>query len=371
MTFHFQSEFSQLPLSRVLSRLLSSAPSQTRLQQARLTKPLWLMLSALLAFSPSVMAAGEAGPISLRDQGNFFVGIETTEPESNGAVHVQNQVYVGYQLVAEPQHKYPIILVHGGGGQASDWFTTPDGRDGWRDYFLTAGFDVYWIDRPGYGRSPINTNYGELRESASSSIISFLAQSEQFPGDPNNHTDPIILEMLASSPPGPYGGNQLAAKNLSLLLDRVGPAILVTYSAGAISGWWAADLNPDKVAGIVAVEPASSNITSNLRKQLAFEPPLAEDFEAVEDAEGCDAQPADNVSSLPSFRDIPIYLIGAEFGLIRGLPCSVKTFQQAGVDARYIFLPDLGIYGNGHLLPNELNNGETAGVIIDIMAKIP
>lgn len=366
MTVHFSYQTPTLPRARkhFQFRCAGLLP--------RLSRMLLLAVApVLLTLTSPAMAGGEAGPISLREQGNFFVGIETTEPERNGAVHVLNQMYVGYQLVAEPQHDYPIILVHGGGGQASDWFTTPDGRDGWRDYFLAAGFDVYWVDRPGYGRSPTNTAYGELRESASSSIISFLAQSEQFPGDPDDHLDPMILDMLAGSPPGPYGGNKLAARDLSLLLERIGPAILVTYSAGAISGWWAADTSPDKVAGIVAVEPASSNITSRLGKQLTFDPPLAEDFEAVEDAEGCDLQPGDNVSTLPSFHDMPIYLIGAEFGLIRGLPCSAKAFRQAGADARYIYLPDLGIHGNGHLLPNELNNGETADVIIDIMAEIP
>lgn len=93
---------------------------------------------ATLAASP-LYAEGEAGIISLRSQGHFFVGAEFSDPAQDGSVTVSNQMYVGYQLVAEPKHPYPLILVHGGGGQASDWFSTPDGRDGFRDYFLAAG----------------------------------------------------------------------------------------------------------------------------------------------------------------------------------------------------------------------------------------
>jgi pimeloyl-ACP methyl ester carboxylesterase len=324
----------------------------------------------LLCGSLSAYAEGEAGIISLRGQGHFYVGIQTSEPASNGSVQVHGQMYVGFQLAAERKHPYPIILVHGGSGQAVSWFSTPDDRDGWRDYFLAAGFDVYWVDRPGYGRSPTNVNYGELRESASTGIISFLAQSEQWPGNANDHLDPSILASLAASPPGPYGGDHLAAKDLSMLLDKIGPAILMTYSAGAVSGWWAADMNPDKVAALIAVEPASSNITSNLRKGLTFVPALSRDFEPVQDEEDCDLQPKNSVSTLVNLQKVPVKIIGAELGLTRSLPCSLKAMRQAGVDVDYLFLPDIGITGNGHLLMAERNNGEIAQALIELMSAI-
>lgn len=328
---------------------------------------LYLLLFSLTLLAGHVQAGGEAGPISLRDQGNFFVGIETTEPQENGGVHIRNQMYVGYQLVAEPKYAYPLILVHGGGGQASDWFTTPDGRDGLRDYFLAAGFDVYWVDRPGYGRSPTNISYGELEKGASTSLITFLAKSEQFAGDATNHTDPIVLNLLAGSPPGPYGGNRLAARDLGVLLQRIGPAILVTYSAGAISGWWAADKHPELIAGMLAIEPAASNITTSLRKGLTFEPPLPEDFTPVPDPEGCDLQPPGQTSRLPSFANMNIHMVGAEFGLTRGLPCSKKALVQAGANVNYTYLPDRGVRGNGHLLLGELNNAEVAEILVELL----
>lgn len=322
-----------------------------------------------LGINPAA-AEGEAGPLSLRGQGHFYVGIETSEPAENGSVTVRNQMYVGYQLVAEPQHRYPLILVHGGGGQSSEWFSTPDGRDGWRDYFLAAGFDVYWVDRPGYGRSPTNIKYGELGDSSNSSIITFLARSRHWPGDASNHLDPSILNWLAASPPGPTPGNEVAAAGLNALLDRVGPAILVTHSAGAISGWWALDRNPEQVAGVIAIEPAASNITSNFREGLRFDPPLPSDFEPFTDEDGCALQPPDRVNSLPSFEGAAIRLVGSELGLIAGLPCAVKAFRQVGADVSYTYLPDKGFEGNGHFMMAETNNGEIAQVIIELAAAI-
>ena len=127
-----------------------------------------LMIALLsLALAAPVTAGGEAGPISLRDQGFFWVGVHptpvtTTGPDGKPATGtvIRDQMYVGFQLPAKKRHPYPLVLVHGGGGQATDWMGTPDGRDGWIDYFLAAGFDVYFVDRPGFGRSPNTGGYG-------------------------------------------------------------------------------------------------------------------------------------------------------------------------------------------------------------------
>lgn len=326
-----------------------------------------ILLSGILPVT-FTLAEGEAGLLVLRGQGHFFTGIEVSEPAENGAVKVMNQTYVGFQLPADKQHPFPIVLVHGGGGQSTDWFSTPDGRAGWRDYFLAAGYDVYWVDRPGYGRAPTNAKYGELRGSANSQIITFLANANHWPGNPKNPTDPSILTQLASTPTGPYAGNRAAAKGISELLDRIGPAILLTHSAGATAGWWAADLNPDKVAGIIAIEPGASNVTSRMREGLSFNPPLQEDFSPVKDADECELQPAGATSKLPHFP--MVHLVGSELGLTGGLLCAVKAFTQAGVKVKYTYLPDLGFTGNGHFMMAEINNGDLAGVMMQLAEEI-
>jgi pimeloyl-ACP methyl ester carboxylesterase len=342
--------------------------TKERTMQARHLALLTLATGCLWQSSAAI-AEGEAGFLTLRAQGHFYVGLEISEAAETDSVEVKNQMYVGYQLPAERRHPLPLVLIHGGGGQSTDWFSTPDGRDGWRDYFLADGFDVYWVDRPGYGRSPTNLDYGELKEGGNTRIISFLATAEHWPGVADDHSDPAILAWLASSPPGPYAGNAVAASDIAELLDRIGPAILITHSAGAMSGWWAAELKPDKVAGIIAIEPGASNVVTQMRSRLHFEPPLQADFMPVKDATDCELQ-GSSPSRLPRWENIQVQLVGSELGLSASLPCAAKAFSQAGVPVRYTYLPDLGFRGNGHFMMAETNNGELARVIIGLAEEM-
>jgi len=78
------------------------------------------------------------------------------QPQGTDFIVNGRQMYVEYQVPAQVRHPYPIVLVHGGGGQGLDWMGTPDGRRGWNSYLLEEGFRVYVVDRPGHGRSPFH-----------------------------------------------------------------------------------------------------------------------------------------------------------------------------------------------------------------------
>ncbi|WP_186767185.1 alpha/beta fold hydrolase [Devosia ginsengisoli] len=322
---------------------------------------------AILLSSTAAFAAGEAGPLHLRGLGNFYVGAVVSEPDAEGNVSVTNQMYVGYALPAEAKHDIPLILVHGGGGQASDWFSTPDGRDGWRNYFVNAGFDTYWVDRPGYGRSPTSASYGDGQiASANSGIIARLSASDNFPGGEVTPTSEGVIGWLKGSSSTPYAGNEIAAKDLSELLDKVGPAILVLHSAGGGSGFWAADLNPEKVAGIIAIEASGSDGLSQAQS-LTFDPPLTADFVPVEGADGCKLQPEGAVSTLTNLAGIPVTLVSTPNSFL-GAPqvCALASLQQAGVTAELVKMEDVGAPGTGHFLMAETNNADSAKAIIDI-----
>ena len=103
--------------------------------------------------------AGGLGPLALADQGCFWVGLSRT-PVADGTASA-GAMYVGYQVPADLRHPYPLVLVHGGGGQGIEFSGTPDGRPGWATYFLRRGYAVYVVDRPGLGRSPYHSDlYG-------------------------------------------------------------------------------------------------------------------------------------------------------------------------------------------------------------------
>src|ERR1700694_2125772 len=97
-------------------------------------------------------AARVEAPLDIAEWSYFWVGVERAHLARGTMVNGQ-QMYVEYWIPNQLRHPYPIVLVHGGGGQGTDWLGTPDGRPGWATYLLQEGYKVYVVDRPGHGRS--------------------------------------------------------------------------------------------------------------------------------------------------------------------------------------------------------------------------
>ena len=100
-------------------------------------------------------AAGAARPLELAAQGFFWTGGEIVAHETAGPV-MRGQQYVEYWIPRELTHAFPLVLIHGGGGQGTDFLGTADGREGWVHWFVRRGWAVYVVDRPQHGRSPFN-----------------------------------------------------------------------------------------------------------------------------------------------------------------------------------------------------------------------
>ena len=82
-----------------------------------------------------------------------FIGVEHALL-ARGTVCNGMQMFVERWIPTSVRHPYPVVLIHGGYGQGSDWYSTPDGNRGWASLFLEQGYKVYVIDRPGQGRNP-------------------------------------------------------------------------------------------------------------------------------------------------------------------------------------------------------------------------
>jgi hypothetical protein len=109
------------------------------------------------------------GPVTLEDQGSFFVGgvIKTTEHASTpfappgqpppGPTPQQitiGQMYVQFQIPARRSAPgWPVIMVHGSTHTGAALESTPDGREGWYPYFVRRGISTYVVDQSGRGRS--------------------------------------------------------------------------------------------------------------------------------------------------------------------------------------------------------------------------
>ena len=105
-----------------------------------------------MSSTPALDGSGDAPALMIREQGGFWVGVGRRRTDA-GTVP-EAAMFVQFQIPAEQRHRLPVVMVHGGGGQGTDYLSTPDGRPGWATRFLQAGFAVYVVDRPGHGRSP-------------------------------------------------------------------------------------------------------------------------------------------------------------------------------------------------------------------------
>jgi len=104
--------------------------------------------------------AAQQAPLAIAEMGTFYAGghYDTDHPDR----HIVGQIYVEYQIPAQRRHAFPIVMVHGGGQTGAGWWSTPDGRPGWAQFFLRHGYAVYVVDQIGRGRSPFTPEvYGE------------------------------------------------------------------------------------------------------------------------------------------------------------------------------------------------------------------
>ena len=306
-----------------------------------------------------------AEPISIASQGHFFTGL--TEHDGPSGVSVSG-THVEWQ--SPPSVRSNLVLVHGGGGQALDMLTTPDGREGWATLFLRDGFAVYAVDRPGLGRSPFNLEvfgapgppavYDSFVAGFAGPSADGLPEHTQWPGD-GSRDDPALAQFLAwqESMSGPLTRvHEDMRTGAAGLLDRIGPSVLLTHSMGGAFGWLAASERRHLVKAIVAVEPAGPPYVSM---------PLGKFTHGLTSVP-LSFGPGDDD---PKLGGLPVALVSA--------PCSgfgpacdetADFLRSCGAEVTSLRLDELGIHGNGHAMMCEKNNAEVAAVITDWISKV-
>jgi pimeloyl-ACP methyl ester carboxylesterase len=362
-------------------------------------------VGALLA--EAAVAADTAGtpaeqaPLDLAEWSFFWVGVERVEL-ARGAVVNGKQMYVEYQIPAQVKHPYPIVLVHGGGGQGLDWMGTPDGRPGWTTYLLQEGYKVYVVDRPGHGRSPFNPDlHGPFPqrnitlEQISGQFTPQRANQPNAPANAKLHNQwpgtgavgsPELSQLVASQGgsflPDIQATHTVWRERGAMLLDKIGPAIIMTHSAGGPFGYLVAEARPKLVKGIVVIEGAGTPFAQQNRWGLStipvtYDPPVSDPAqlktEKVTPSEP-GVQPyalqAEAARKLKNLQGIPIAIVTAEASFASpGNPGAVAFLKQAGCTAEELRLADHGVHGNGHMMMVEKNNREVLQPILDWLVK--
>ncbi|HUA07164.1 MAG TPA: alpha/beta fold hydrolase [Solirubrobacteraceae bacterium] len=320
------------------------------------------------------------GPVVASRRGAFWITGERVAGPL-GTVF-RGPMWVEWESPAEPSPGPPWVLVHGGGGQGTDYLTTPDGRPGWARLLVEQGHTVYVVDRPGHGRSPHHPDVlGPLGPQLGAPVLRaiFFPPAEGPDSHPTAHLhsqwpggrepgDPVFDQFQAPVAWMPSAWAEMEAveqAGLGELLDRVGPAVLVTHSAGGPGTFLAADARPDQVAALIAIETIGPpfakrpemgldlawGITSN---PLTFDPPATDPSE-LNDGES---------RRLANLSRFPIAVVTAEASMFALFDHELMAFlERGGCDVELVRLADHGVHGNSHGIMMELNNADTLGVI--------
>jgi pimeloyl-ACP methyl ester carboxylesterase len=312
------------------------------------------------------MPAGEALTLRLARIGSFFAGGRQVtiagekpreirfsaqagiEHDPNGTFHVE-QAYVQSFVPEDAGSRPPLVLVHGGCLTGAMWETTPDGRTGWLEHFLRAGFPVHVVDGVERGRAgwcalpgiwPETPIARSAEEMWSLYRLGPAGGNTPFPGQ----RFPIAAfpTLLMQHVPRWFSTIPTASTTLVAVLERIGPAVLVSHSNGGLIALEAAWQRPDLVAGLVNIEP------SGFPERAP--PPLA------------------GVRSLTVLGD---YL--AETPLWHGLSAAMDrldgVLRLAGAAPELWRLPERGVHGNSHMLMMDDNSAELAAAITAWLAR--
>ena len=374
------------------------------ISKSRLCLGAWRMLACLAlglsAANPS--RAAEPGPQPYRT-GLFFVGGSYTGEGT--ARTMTGQMYVQSFEPERPTKSWPVVMIHGTGQTGNNFLATADGRPGWAHDFASRGYRVYVVDQVGRGRSGTSAAaYGRYAAPTLGFVQLILGVPEaglwpqvrrhsQWPGT-MQPGDPNFDQFMASQVE--YVENPERTEEINLpanlaLLERIGPAIVLTHSQSGVFGWKLADERPELVKALVAVEPngppfhdvaflggsdwyrysgAVARASGITRLPITFEPPASGPMRPVlqERADGPDLMPCwlqpEPARRLPKLVGIPTVIVTGEASFRATYDhCTSRFLTQAGVPNTHLRLEAVGLRGNGHMMMLENNSAEVAAAI--------
>lgn len=343
------------------------------------------------------MLIGNKIPVVPQDflgaKGHFYVGGSVSgQPDHH---FYSGQMYVEVYVPREIRHSYPLILFHGAGQTNANWQQTPDGRMGWADYFTSQGYIVYLAEQPARARSAYHpeTDGPQIYAPLEKMLCRFTTEKgkwkkairhTQWPDMEKGKDSPVFRQFASAQVeylPSNKHSQELVQAAAEELLEKTGPAILLTHSQAGPFGWNMADAYPDQVKGIIAVEPSGPPFSNGVSQDavdnygiselpLHFQPPLLphEKFAAWWDCPDKALKSGwvmkEPAHRLPRLCGIPILLLVSEASYHADYDHLTSRFlSQAGVSHDFIRLEDKGIHGNGHMMMLEKNNLEIAKLI--------
>jgi hypothetical protein len=323
------------------------------------------MLLFAMALPASAQDKGSPGPLTLQSQGSFFVGgrdvtsdtLSTLPAYAPSGTITVDQMYVHYEVPANAGKHYPLTLIHGCCLTGKTWETTPDGRMGWDEFFVRKGYPVYVIDQSWRGRSAgsvaainaVKTGKAQLDQlptvfsAGHEGAWAIFRFGPEYPKVFDGMRYPLGAQAEFWKQMVPDWSNSVPTPNptvpaLSELAQKLNGTVLVSHSQSGIYPFQTVALNTKGVAGIIAIEPG-----------------------ACPDAAG----------NLAPYKALPILVVWGDYvdlsprwaPRLKGCRAFVTAVNAAGGKAELMVLPEKGIHGNSHMLMQDNNSLQIAGML--------
>jgi hypothetical protein len=301
--------------------------------------------------------AGKApAPLIIAREGSFTVGGTVVGEPGKATLHCDHG-FVDYQIPVGAR-KTALFLWHSSSVEV--WQQNWSGGEGFQQIFLRRGFPVYMWDGPRVGRGNMSCEaftYQPVVGQDQRNIVAWRfgpAEGQWFPGVQFPTRDPAALDRAMAARYDEFDiakNAHLEAETAAKAIDRIGPSVLVTNSAGGWRGMLAA-LRSDNVKGIVAYETA------------AFVFP---EGEGPQDPEGGFGPTHVPLAEFMRLTRIPIQLVWGDNTdktfWMRNVELSrqfVASVNAHGGHAELLMLPSVGLKGNTHIAFADLNNVQVA-----------
>ena len=326
----------------------------------------------------------------IESQGNRpFGGV--VNGDLRGRAFACDHGYVDWQIPPNPR-PFPLLFVHA--SSKKTWESTFDGnREGFIPIFLRRGFATYTTDLPRTGQAgqacaPIRYDPQEqwsIQTSVTNWRYGRWLPGEDaptfYPGVRFPTDDPLALDEFyrVQTPEFDAPENEeIETDALAVLLDEIGPSVVVTHSSTGIRGWITATKTAN-VAAIVSYEPGD------------FVYPQGELPEPIPMANG-ERHPAGREIPLDDFLSltrVPIQIVWGDYiprdidpanvgplatldfrrrNVVRA-ELMVEAINRHGGHAENVLLPDIGITGNTHFPMLDTNNVEIADLLSAFLAS--
>jgi hypothetical protein len=311
-----------------------------------------LAISVATVPAPAMAAEGGRAPLMIAREGSFTIGGRVIGDPAKDTLHCDHG-FVDFQIPVRAR-KTALFLWHSSSVQV--WQQNWAGAEGYQQIFLRRGFPVYMWDGPRVGRGNMaceSYTYTPVVGQDQRNVVAWRfgpAAGQWFPGVqfPKDDARALNVAMSARYDEFDFAKNaHLEAETAAQAIDRIGPSVLVTNSAGGWRGMLAA-LRSDNVKGIVAYETA------------AFVFP---EGEGPQEAEGGFGPTHVPLAEFMRLTRIPIQLVWGDNTdntfWVKNVELSrqfVAIVNAHGGHAEVLMLPSVGLRGNTHIAFADLNN---------------